>query len=120
MRFQFHVALFAGEDEESLWTLSLEEALSRMELLPRMFVELDGSYLWTPCSSDIIEGVLYDRCGKMVYAEMRGQCSGEHFDQLLAAFGWPGEKFRFQLLREGRFVDEAEFRRTSAIQGLLE
>ena len=117
MRYRFHVALFAAAGVEACWNSTFEETLVRLEKLPRMFTELDGSFLWSPGgeNSTRIEGVLYDRAGGMYYAAFHGECSREQFDQLLSAFGWPSEQFLFQLVREGVFVGEDQFRRLTCV-----
>ena len=117
MRYRFHVALFAAAGVEASWNSSFEETLARLETLPRMFAELDGSFVWSPGDEDTarVEGVLYDRAGGMYYAEFHGECTREQFDQLLTAFGWPAEQFLFQLVREGIFVGEDQFRRLTCV-----
>ena len=97
------------------WACSFEQAVEALSRLPRMFVEPDGSFVWTAAEPRWqVEGVLYDRDGRLLYVELSGRCPAERFDELLIALGWPAAKFAFQLLREAVFLDEAEFRRWAA------
>jgi hypothetical protein len=86
--------------------------------LPRMFFEPDGSFVWTGEHAGgawQIDGVLYDQGPQLAYAEISGSAPPDEFDQLLAALGWPAAPVMFQLVPEGVFVSETEFRRLSAV-----
>lgn len=61
-----------------------------------------------------VDGQLYDRQGRLVYAELKGRCPPAALDQLLRACGWPGVPLMFQLIHEAVYMDEAEFRRYAA------
>lgn len=85
-----------------------------MQTLDRMFVEPDGSFVWTGEIDNVrwqLEGTLYDEGDKMLYAELWGECPPSHFDRLLGAFGWPQTDCVFCSIREGVWLDESEFRR---------
>lgn len=87
------------------------EALSRLE---RMFFEPDGAFVWVAPSGEPawqVDGVLYDRGGRLLYAEIKGSCSPSALDSLLRALGWPETPLMFQLLQHAVYLDEAEFRR---------
>jgi len=93
---------------------TFEEASARLEALERMFLEPDGSFVWTSSQHDQawqVDGNLYDRAGRLSFVDLNGCCPAENFDGLLAAFGWPRTKVVFQLTREAIVLDEAEFRR---------
>ncbi|MEW4563333.1 hypothetical protein AB1K70_12455 [Bremerella sp. JC770] len=99
---------------------SFESAQTRLNNLPRMLFEPDGSFVWAQEENDDtwqLDGVLYDRNGRLHSAEIKGNCSEEAFDTLLSAMGWPGTDLVFQLSNEAIFVDEGEFRRFAACQG---
>jgi hypothetical protein len=86
--------------------------------LPRMFIEPDGSFVWTGEQDGRawqIDGVLYDQGPHLAYAEISGSAPPDEFDQLLAALGWPAAPLMFQLMPEGVFVSEAELRRISVV-----
>ncbi|WP_147274289.1 hypothetical protein [Bremerella cremea] len=94
---------------------SFEAAQSYLNKLPRMYFEPDGSFVWVGETGDVapwqVDGVAYDRNGRLHSVEMRGQCPERNFDTLLSGFGWPGTDLIFQLADEALFVDEGEFRR---------
>lgn len=94
--------------------VSFEQASAAMAALERMFIEPDGSFVWTSSASPPqwqLDGVLYDRHGRLLFVDMKGNCLPAAFDRLLATFGWPETPVMFQLLREAVFLDETEFRR---------
>jgi hypothetical protein len=95
------------------FSLSFEEAAAALGRLPRMFIEPDGSFVWVSSAGDRswqVDGVLYDRDGRLLFVDLKGTCSAPDFDRLLSAVGWPQTAVMFQLTREAVFVDEAAFR----------
>jgi hypothetical protein len=93
--------------------VTFDEAVRRLEALPRLFLEMDGSFLWTAREGPKVwqtEGVLYDRGDRLHYVEMKGSCPPAEFDALLGAFGWPETPLAFQLIRQAVFLGEEEFR----------
>ncbi len=122
--------LLPGPDQLARpFTVTFEEACARLERLPRMFIEPDGSFVWTGLGTGLddqrpheasaaasetagqIDGLLSDRQGRLLSLELKGTFSPRALDALLAAVGWPETPVMFQLMREGVFLDEAEFRR---------
>jgi hypothetical protein len=97
--------------------VSFEEAGARLEQLERLFFEPDGSFVWaSPRSEEAwqIDGNLFDRDGRLLFVDLKGNCPQQKFDQLLSAFGWPDTPVMFQLAREAVFLDEVEFRKFAA------
>ncbi len=97
--------------------VTFEQTFARLESLPRMFIEMDGSFVWSSPQGEPgwqVDGVLYDRAGQLLYVELKGRCPAAGFDQLLAAFDWPQTPLIFQLMRQALFLDEASFRRFAA------
>jgi hypothetical protein len=93
--------------------VSFEQAADRLQELPRMFFEPDGSFVWVGDEQGQrwqVDGQLTDRDGRLLFVELKGDCPANQFDQLLAAFGWPATPLIFQLTRHAVFVDEADFR----------
>ncbi|GAA4433898.1 hypothetical protein [Bremerella cremea] len=90
---------------------SFEAAQDRLVDLPRMLFEPDGSFVWTSEDGWQVDGVLFDRNGRLHSAELKGACSEDALDTLLTAMGWPGTDMVFQLSDQGVFIDEGEFRR---------
>jgi hypothetical protein len=97
--------------------VSFEQAADRLQELPRMFFEPDGSFVWVGDEHGQrwqVDGQLTDRDGRLLFADVKGSCPANQFDQLLAAFGWPAAPLIFQLTRHAVFLDEADFRRFAA------
>jgi hypothetical protein len=98
--------------------VSFEEARAALAELPRMYVEPDGSLVWVSSSRDQVrwqvDGVLYDRAGRLSFVDLSGSCPPAPFDDLLRCLGWPETPLMFQLTRQALFLDEAEFRRFAA------
>jgi hypothetical protein len=94
--------------------ISFEEAAERLGRLPRSCVEPDGSFFHgSPRGQPQwqVDGNLFDRNGRLLFVDLKGDCPPEEFDRLLAAFGWPSTPLAFQLVREAILLDETEFRR---------
>jgi hypothetical protein len=103
--------------------LSFEDAGKSLELLERMYFEPDGSFVWTSAGAGSpwqVEGNLFDRAGRLLFADLKGSCPNDQFDRLLSAFGWPGTPLMFQLVHEAVFLAEAEFRRYAAVRRATE
>lgn len=101
-------------------TLGFDEAVERLARLPRMFVEPDGSFVWTSAAADRawqVDGNLFERSGRVLLVDLKGSCPAGEFDRLLAAFGWPGEALMIGLVRAAVFLDEPTFRRHATARG---
>jgi hypothetical protein len=97
--------------------LSFEEAAAALARLPRMYVEPDGSFVWVSSAGEHswqVDGVLYDRDGRLLFVDLNGTCPPADFDRLLSGCGWPQTEVMFQLTRAAVFVDEATFRDLAA------
>jgi hypothetical protein len=98
--------------------VSFEIAAEALAKLPRMFVEPDGSFVWTSSQGQPtwqIDGNLFDRDGRLLFVDLKGSCPSHELDNLLSCLGAPPASLMFQLLREAVFLDEAEFRRFAEI-----
>lgn len=94
--------------------ISFEEAAERLGRLPRSCIEPDGSFFYASAQGQPpwqVEGNLFDRNGRLLFVDLKGDCPPEEFDRLLTALGWPETALAFQLVREAVLLDEAEFRR---------
>jgi len=95
--------------------VSFEQAADALGALPRMYCEPDGSFVWVSAADQEpkwqVDGVLYDRAGRLLHVDLKGDCPEDKFDELLGSFGWPTVAFIFQLAREAVFLEEREFRR---------
>ncbi|MFG0260802.1 MAG: hypothetical protein ACF788_00175 [Novipirellula sp. JB048] len=87
---RFHVYLY-GADGNALRS-SFEQAASRLERLPKLYFEADGSFVWCPAAAEQVDGMLYDAHGRLQYVDLQGQCSLETWKRLMAAIvGGPAE-----------------------------
>jgi hypothetical protein len=104
------------------FAISFERASEALMSLERMFLEPDGSFVWVSAGADSawqLDGVLYDRDGRLLYVDLKGTCAAEPFERLLRALGWPSTPVMFQLARQAAFLGEAEFRRYAGLTGAL-
>jgi hypothetical protein len=114
--------LVHGRDKAVTGPLAVrfEDALAALQQLNRMFIEPDGSFVWTGVTGDgqawQVDGNLIDRGDWLAYVELKGRCPELQLNQILSALGWPEAPLVFELTRRGVVVDEAEFRRLAANQ----
>ena len=116
LRFQVIVSSDKGSvDDSSSWPTTFDGALGELSLLPRLFIEPDGSFVWrgrdTAEGEWQVDGNLIDRGDVLAYVELNGCCPRERFDELLRAVGWPQQPVAYQLPRRGVVLEESEFRR---------
>lgn len=100
--------------------IGFDEAVERLACLPRMFVEPDGSFVWTsPAAGQAwqVDGNLFERAGSVLLVDLKGSCPPAEFDRLLGAFGWPEDAVMLGLVRAAVFLDEPTFRRHAAARG---
>jgi hypothetical protein len=110
---RFHVNLFAAPRDRS-FDCTWEATAARMELLPRMIFEPDGSFVISG-NDDAgrrwqVDGHLFDFVGRLQRVELRGECPAAAFDELLLCVGWPVQLLEFEMVREGATLSEVEFR----------
>jgi hypothetical protein len=106
--YRFHVNLFA-----SPFACTWEDVAAKLEVLPRMIFEPDGSWIWSgeaDGSQWHINGHLFDFDARLHRVEISGWCPADQFDRLLTCFGWPETALTFEMVREGLKFTEAEFR----------
>jgi hypothetical protein len=90
-----------------------DDALGRLDALPRMFVEPDGAFVWASPrdgQSWQVDGNAFERAGRVLLVDVKGSCPAAAFDALLACFGWPEQSLVVQLVRAGVFLDLETFR----------
>lgn len=117
--FKFNTAIRSASANSGL-AVSFEIALANLELLPRMFIEPDGSFVWRGTTDSgqawQLDGNLIDRGDVLDYVELSGTCPAERLDDMLAAIGWPEASLVYVLPRVGIILSEAEFRRQAATE----
>lgn len=99
---------------------SFEDVAADLESFERMYFEPDGSFVWV--SSEVadrwqLDGMLYDRDGRVRHVELKGSCPSEAFGRFAAVLGEPTSAMVFQLTREALFLDDASFRRYASSGG---
>lgn len=117
---KFHVIVHAMPKDGEAATASsekfdrsFEDVSEAFEALPRMFLEPDGSFVWVVDGSGCrfqLDGLLTDDGVHLLHCELKGHCDNNTLDQLLTALGWPKRNVGFQLVQEGTFLSEAQFR----------
>ena len=93
-------------------TASFDDALDQLSALTRMFTEPDGSFVWVgqkDSESWQLDGQLHDGATGLMNVELKGTVDTESFAQLIRCLGTPVKDLVFQLVREGVFVDIAQF-----------
>ncbi|MFM2097159.1 MAG: hypothetical protein RIS70_4283 [Planctomycetota bacterium] len=111
------VLCIAPEELHLPFPVSFEETLERMDRMPQLLIELDGSFVWSGVeegSAWQLDGTVNDRDGRLLYVSVRGTCSDQNWERLLHCFGWPTQWLVIQSVREAVFLEEAEFRRWAA------
>jgi hypothetical protein len=115
--YRFHVNLFA-EPKVSSFACTWEDAAARLERLPMMIFELDGSFIFS--GNDAagrrwqVDGHLFDFEDQLHRVELHGSCPTSAFEDLLRCIGWPAQPLAFEMVRSGKTVDEAGFRRAAS------
>lgn len=102
-----------GLPPQASFPVSFEQATEQMQHLPRMFVEPDGSFVWTGEDWQL-DGNLFDRSGRLLFVELKGSCREGAWEALLRCCGWPGCGIMLELTEHGVYLDETEFRRFAA------
>ena len=97
---------------------SFEEAFVSLERLPRFFIEPDGSFVWVGDREDQstwqLDGMLYDRHGRLLYLELKGDCPFGAFGDFLTSCGGEPSLFVVQLVRHAVVMEATEFARRLA------
>lgn len=93
--------------------VSFEEAAEKLEQLPRMFFEPDGSFVWVSPADDAdawqVDGNLYDRAGSLVAIDLKGRCGTLQLVELFDIFRLSGAELMVELVRDAVFVHERDF-----------
>jgi hypothetical protein len=97
----------------ALLPVTFDDAREALGQFERMFCEPDGAVVWVGDGQPSwqLDGQLHDGGAGLASLELKGTCPGEALDRLLSVVGWPEAELVFQLVLEGAWLDEAEFRR---------
>ena len=105
----FHVYLY-GPNQGAIDS-SFEEAQRRLSELDSLYMEPDGSFVWSmPGGGEQVFGMLYDAGGKIQYCDLQGCCSLTPWVALCEAIaGGPREGLVVAVLPEMRLQDLQRF-----------
>jgi hypothetical protein len=94
-------------------SVSFDEAVERLSVLPRMFVEADGSFVWVGIHEGDawqVDGQLHDTPAGLGSVELKLAGRGIALTALLDCFRSGSEQLLIRLIREGVYLDEAALR----------
>ncbi len=115
--YKFHASIHGHTPEKPL-SITFEQATIALQKLERLFIEPDGSFVWTGEDAGgepwQVDGNLMDRGDALAYVEIKGRCPEKQFDRLLTALGWPQSSLAFFLPQRGAMLTETEFRKLAA------
>lgn len=79
---------------------SFEQAAARLEALPMLYLEGDGSFVWArDQGAQQVFGMLYDAAGEIRYCEIQGQCTLETWRQIRTAIAGSPDPGGMQIVR---------------------
>jgi len=115
----FHASIYGGPPENVRpLPITFDQATAVLQQLKRLFIEPDGSFVWTGADADgqpwQVDGNLIDQGDALAYVELKGRCPQEQFECLLATFGWPQSPLAFHLPERGAMCSETDFRQLAA------
>ena len=132
-RFRFAVVVHPAASAGGTASLgiSFDDAIERLSKLPGMFVEGDGSFVWTSAGVERdsdpksrfetipwqVDGQLTDGPAGLWYVSLRGDAPARAFDRLLEAISDRKSPLKFQILPGGELLDEGPFRTLAASGG---
>jgi hypothetical protein len=106
------------------FAVTFEQAAERLERLPRLYFEPDGSFVWVgegrtradngesakPSHRPWqLDGQLQEAAGRVQHVELKGDCPAAEFQQLLTALGVEHQPVIGHLVRQCCFVDAREW-----------
>jgi len=103
---------FDPQSAQTGWDVTFDQAYARMESMPQMFLEPDGSWFWTSPAGEPrwqLEGNLYDAGALLGYVDIKGFCPRPAMEKLLGCLGWPANSIMVQVSRLGLFITADDF-----------
>lgn len=97
---------------QARFSVSFEQVFERLQQLKRVFVELDGSFVWAGTFENHpwqIEGMLYDHNGHLQRVELKGACPAAEWQELLMCFDWPRQRILAHCLEWHSLIDINEW-----------
>ncbi len=95
----------------SRFVSSFEQSVEQLRQLNRMFIELDGSFVWRGQWAQHspqpwqLDGMLYDCAGHLQRVELKGDAPLLVWEQLLSVFGWPQQPLLAHLVDQQCWLD---------------
>ena len=109
-------ALVTQQVDKNLMATTFEQAAQSLMLLPRMFFEMDGSFVWRgeqikPDSTEPtnwqVDGMIYDIGGPIARVELKGDCPVDSFERLIDCFQ-PAQQLLAYSQEHGHFIRVAD------------
>ena len=94
------------------FSISFEVAMDRLAQLPGMYCEPDGSFNGTGTVAGTrwqLEGNLYDRDGRLMYVELKGDSPTRMWRELFLLLEAPAEENVIELVEAAVFITGVEF-----------
>lgn len=115
-----------GDFGKSTFEMAFDEFLEKMNRLPTMFMELDGSFVWRGEGGNgesgdggrdddgedgawQVDGVVAEKNERVAFLEVKGAGSRAPFKQILELLEWPKQTVCFELPRQGTRCTAEQF-----------
>lgn len=92
--------------------VSFDELFETLQNFERLFIELDGSFVWRGTSDDSpwqIDGIVFEKDDRVWYVELKGYCDHQSFNNLVSCLAGNESSFIVQSITEGTVVSGREF-----------
>ncbi|MDC0937265.1 hypothetical protein OAS39_13350 [Pirellulales bacterium] len=99
---------------DSFLPVSFEDAVARLQQLPRVDAEPDGFFTFSGTSEGVtwqVSGHLFDFDERLHRVELHGECRVADFESLLQCITTADTELVFELVREGILLDTRGFLR---------
>ena len=92
--------------------VSFDKLFESLQEFERLFIELDGSFVWRGTSDDSrwqIDGVVFEKDDRVWYVELKGYCDHQSFNKLVCCLAGNESSCIVQSITEGTVVSGREF-----------
>jgi len=95
---------------EAMLPLTFEEAVARLECLPMLYIEPDGSFVWAGAGPPPFrwEGMLHDRGERLSHVELIGHGGVDALLRLMESAAGEPSQLMIQTVRDGKFFAALE------------